>query len=163
MTEDEIADLLTIAATFDRRTIGVGDVHAWFDSARRGRWTFDEASEAVKDYYARTTAERPWIMPSHITHMIRADREIRHMRAKTRELVQPPPRMAQAIAATAHATVIPAQEPREPKQPALRVGCPHCHAQRGESCTRPRPTGRPIPTKPHPSRVEAAKHHTDSQ
>ena len=163
MTDDEIIDLLSIAQAFDKRTVGEAEVTAWLDSARRGRWTFDEASEAVKDYYARTTAERPWIMPSHITHLIRADREIRHMRAQTRELVQPPPRMAQAIAATAHATVIPAQAPREPKLPALRVECSHCHAQRGESCTRPRLQGRPIPTKPHPSRVEAAKHHTDSQ
>lgn len=162
MNQHEVTQLLAIASAHDNREISQASVAAWSDSATRARWTYDEAAEAIKDYYTKTTSERPWIMPSHITHMIRAEREIRHMRAATRELTQPPPpRMAQAIAETARATVI--REPREPKQPALRVECPHCHAQRGESCTRPRPTGRPIPTKPHPSRVEAAKHHTDAQ
>lgn len=162
MTEDEVIDLLSIAQAFDKRTVGEAEVTAWLDSARRARWTFDEASEAIKDYYAKTTAERPWIMPSHITHMIRAEREFRYARAKTRELTQPPPRVARAIAETARATVIPAPEPREPKQVALRVDCPHCHAHRGEGCTRPSVRGRAIPTKPHPSRVQTANNRTDA-
>lgn len=162
MTEDETADLLTIAATFDRRTVGIGDVHAWHDSAKRARWTFDEAAEAIKDYYAKTTSERPWIMPSHVTHMIRAEREIRHMRAQTRELAQPlPPRVARAVETVAASTVIP-PEPREPREPALRVECPHCKAHRGEGCTRPSVRGRAIPVKPHPSRVEAANNRADA-
>ena len=74
MTPTEIADLLTIAAAFDRRTIGEGDVHAWADSALRGHWTFTEAAEAIKDYYATTTDPKPWIMPSFVTNAIKDNR-----------------------------------------------------------------------------------------
>jgi hypothetical protein len=162
VNENEVIDLLSIAQAFDKRTVGEAEVTAWLDSAKRARWTFDEASEAVKDYYAKTTSERPWIMPSHVTNMIRAEREIRHMRAQTRELTQPlPPRVARAVETVAASTVIPS-EPREPKQPALRVECPHCHAKPREGCTRPSVRGRDIPVKPHPSRVQAAKNRTDA-
>lgn len=163
MTPQEVTRLLALAASHDNREISEAAKAAWGDSATRARWTYDEAAEAIKDYYTKTTAERPWIMPSHITHLIRAEREIRHMRATTRELAQPlPPRVARVIEETARATVIPAPEPREPKQIALRVDCPHCHAHRGEGCTRPSVRGRAIPVKPHPSRVEAANNRTDA-
>jgi len=162
VNENEVIDLLSIAQAFDKRTVGEAEVTAWLDSARRARWTFDEASEAVKDYYAKTTSERPWVMPSHVTHMIRAEREIRHMRATTRELAQPlPPRLVRAVEEVARSTVIPS-EPREPRVPALRVDCPHCKAHRGEGCTRPSIRGRAVPVKPHPSRVEAAKNRADA-
>lgn len=159
MTEDEVVDLLAIAQVFDKRTVGEAEVTAWADSAHRGRWTFNEASEAIKDYYARTTAEKPWIMPSHITHMVRAEREHRAMRAQTRELVQPSPRMNELIEKAARNTYIP-NELREPKpfrQPALRVKCEHCGSEPGESCSRPTREGRRVPCKPHPSRQVAGE------
>jgi hypothetical protein len=152
MTPDQIVDLLTIATAYDRRTVGEGDVHAWLDSARRGRWTFDEAAEAVKAYYATTIADRPFVMPSHITHLIKAERQDRAMRATNRELVQagpPHPRTAAMAAELAAKFEIP--EPRS----ALRVPCPFCGATPGNPCTRPAPGGEKRTTT-HPSRVEAS-------
>jgi hypothetical protein len=158
VNEREVLDLLTIAATFDRRKVGEGDVHAWTDSARRGRWTFDEASEAIKNYYARTTSERPFIMPSHITNMVRAEREYESMRYRQESARPINPRVAKAVEQVAASTVIP-DEPAE-HQPfrnnALAVPCPHCHAGIGETCSRPRLKGRAVPMLPHPSRKELA-------
>lgn len=70
-TTDDAIDLLTLAAAYDRRTIGQGDVHAWHDAATRAGWTRDAAFEAVKAHYATSTA---WLMPGHVTDRIRADR-----------------------------------------------------------------------------------------
>ncbi|MFJ4852425.1 hypothetical protein [Streptomyces sp. NPDC088730] len=39
-----------------------------------------------------------------------------------------------------------------PRNPALNVPCPHCHATTGTPCTIPA-TGRRLP-EPHPSRTE---------
>jgi len=157
VTPDETLDLLSIAAAYDKRTVGTADVHAWSDSARRCRWTYPEAAEAIKVYYATSVAERPWVMPSHVTQWIKAHRQDQHMRAQTRALTEPPRRVVRAVAEIARSTELPAAEPREPRQPALRVQCPHCEASPGESCTRPSARGRRIPVKPHPSRLESAK------
>jgi len=158
MNEREVLDLLTIAATFDRRKVGEGDVHAWTDSARRGRWTFDEASEAIKNYYARTTSERPFIMPSHITNQIRAEREYESMRYRQESKRPAHPRVIEAIDSFAEGTKIPDKpaEHRAFRNNALTVPCPHCHAGIGETCSRPRLKGRAIPMLPHPSRKELA-------
>jgi hypothetical protein len=156
VTPQEIINLLSIAAAFDNRKPGEATVHAWTDSARRGRWTFDEASEAVKTYYATTTAERPFVMPSHITQWIKGDRQDRAMRTQAAELISGPPhpRVVAAVEEVAKTTVIPEQ--RGPRTPALRVACPHCGANPGQSCTRPTPKG-PKHMTPHPSRVEAGE------
>jgi hypothetical protein len=143
--------LLTLAATFDNRGIGEAAATAWADAGTRARWTYDEAAEAIKDYYATTTDDKPWIMPSHVTARIRAARQDQAMRETARELTggPPHPRSAAIVAELAAKFEIP--EPRS----ALRVPCPFCHATPGTPCTRPAPGG-PKRTTTHPSRVEAA-------
>lgn len=155
MMRNEVIDLLTMIQAFDKRTVGEPDVVAWEDSAKRGRWTYDEASEAVREYYAKTTSERPFIMPSHITNMVRANREIEHMRFQRDSLPPINPRVREAIEQVAETTHIPA-EPRPMRNNALSVVCPHCKAPIGQTCTRPRLIGRPKPMMPHPSRKELA-------
>jgi hypothetical protein len=155
MNDDEILNLLEIAQAFDKRTIGEPDVVAWTDSAKRGRWTYDEAQEVIKEYYARTTAERPWIMPSHVTNMVRANRDVEAMRFRRDALPPINPRVAQAIETVAATTHIPA-EPRPMRNTSLSVPCPHCKAAIGQNCTRPRLNGRPVLMQPHPSRKELA-------
>lgn len=74
MTADEVIDLLTIAAAYDRRKIGESDVLAWGEASKRARWTFDEAREAIHEHYAASTE---WLMPAHITAAIKHARDIR--------------------------------------------------------------------------------------
>lgn len=159
MTPDEIIDLLSIAATFDKRSVGESDVYAWSDAADRGRWTFDEAAEAVRSYYATTTHEKPWVMPSHITNAIKADRQDKAMRNQAAEQLRagpPHPRVAAMIEQIADTKAVPAlEEPVDYAHPA-RVQCPHCKAAPGQRCSRPS-IGGPKPTQPHPSRIERAK------
>ncbi|MCW2902231.1 MAG: hypothetical protein JWO67_4496 [Streptosporangiaceae bacterium] len=157
MTPDEIINLLSIAVSYDRRTVGEADVHAWGDAAERARWTFDDAAEAIKDYYATTPDEKPWVMPNHITLRVKAARRDRLDKEAAQELISGPPhwKVARAIAGFAARLVIP--EPREPRNPALAVPCPHCGASVGASCTRPGRGLREIPMDPHPSRREAAE------
>lgn len=157
MNPQEIINLLSIAAAFDNRKAGEAAVHAWTDAAHRARWTFDEAAEAVKDYYATTTDEKPWVMPSHITAHIRAARQDRAMRSTGRELVAaaPDPRVLAAVDQVARRLQIPEQfRPHETS--VLAVQCPHCDALEGQPCTRPSHGGS-LETKPHPSRIELAE------
>lgn len=159
MNQSEVIDILTLAQAYDKRTLGEVDAVAWLDIANRGRWTFDEAAEAVRDYYAFSIAERPFIMPSHITNAIRARRQDEAMRRQTEELKPGNPDRArelkQAIAEIANAKAIPG-EPRPLRNKALGVKCPHCNAEPLEGCTRPSIGGRRIPMRPHPSRVDLA-------
>lgn len=77
MTRDEIVRLLQTAAAFDNRTIADAAAHAWADSAERGRWTYHEASEAIKAHYTDCT---DFVMPAHIAKRIKAARNDRAMR-----------------------------------------------------------------------------------
>lgn len=71
MTSEEIIDLLTAAAAYDRRTVGEGDVHAWHEVAGRAGWTFHAALVALHQHFATST---DWLMPGHITTLVRAER-----------------------------------------------------------------------------------------
>jgi len=155
MTPDETKHLLAIAAAFDGRKPSEASIIAWYDAASRGRWTFNEAQEAIKDYYAKTTTDKPWIMPSHITNWIKREREYEAMRYRPTEPEPIDPRVLEAIEQVAETTVIP-DEPKPMRNNALSVPCPHCKAQVGQSCTRPRLSGRPVFMMPHPSRKELA-------
>ena len=61
MTKTETAELLTVIAAFDRRTLGDADVEAWHliiaDLDR------DDCAEAVKHHYA---TRRDWLMPADV-------------------------------------------------------------------------------------------------
>lgn len=70
MNSDDIINLLSIAAAYDRRTIGEADVVAWSAAADIGRWTYEEARLAIQAHYAEDT---DWLMPAHITQRIRRE------------------------------------------------------------------------------------------
>ncbi len=76
-TRDQVVELLQVAATYDRRTIGDADVVAWAHAAKHGRWgvlvdgpdggkvlSNHVAMEAIRHHFAMSTA---YLMPAHIT------------------------------------------------------------------------------------------------
>jgi hypothetical protein len=65
----EVRALLAVATCYDNRRAGEAAVTAWAEAARRGRWTFDAAVEAIHEHYATST---DFLMPGHITAAIRA-------------------------------------------------------------------------------------------
>lgn len=69
MTEQEIRALLVAAMAYDNRKPGDANVAAWTEAAKRGRWTFKAALDAIHEHYATSTA---FLMPGHITAAIRA-------------------------------------------------------------------------------------------
>lgn len=74
MTAKEIADLLSVIAGFDRRTIGPDDVEAWrlaLDVATVPNLALSEAVDAVVLHYQDS---REWIMPADILKRIKARR-----------------------------------------------------------------------------------------
>lgn len=156
LTTDDVIDLLTLAAAYDRRTVGAADVAAWTDAARRGRWTRDQALDAVKAHYATSTA---WLMPGHVAELIRAERR---QPPPIHEVVQPDP-IGQARVAAVTAGAFPAipagDDPaarRSIQTSALDRTCPHCGAKPGQACTRRTLTGRTRARQVHPSRKEPA-------
>jgi hypothetical protein len=72
MTRDEIITLLQIIAVNDGREVdNETTVTVWMESARRARWTFEEAKEAVLDHFAHSSE---WLKQGHVTERIRANR-----------------------------------------------------------------------------------------
>jgi hypothetical protein len=70
-SQDHIVELLQVAAAYDNRDIDAPMVAAWSEAARRKSWTQPEALEAVHEHYADETA---WLLPGHITRIIRRRR-----------------------------------------------------------------------------------------
>jgi len=62
----ETAQILTAMSSYDRRTIGDGDVIAW--QAVLSDASFDDCLEAVKRHYAEHTE---WMMPAHVRRLVR--------------------------------------------------------------------------------------------
>ncbi len=77
MTPADMADVLTAAAAYDGRTIGIGDVGAWHAAA--GDLDREDALGAVVRHYANTTDR---MMPAHLRQCVLA---IRNERAASRE------------------------------------------------------------------------------
>lgn len=69
MTPAETAELLTMAAAFDRRTIGKADVMAWH--AALADHDLDDAREALIEHYRET---RDWLMPADLIAKCRTKR-----------------------------------------------------------------------------------------
>jgi hypothetical protein len=69
VTYDEVCDLLAVAASFDRRTIGEADSEAWESAV--GDLSFDDARAAVIAHYRET---RDWVMPSDVRQRVKAMR-----------------------------------------------------------------------------------------
>jgi hypothetical protein len=164
MDSSEISKLIAIATARDGREPSRSDFVSWSDASLRARWTYDEAREAILDFYAETPGK--YIQPGDITLRIRTRR---------RREVNPPVRETLAIAgpgADESRRIATLTEIREmlrrksramdegPEDPTddggscLDVACPWCHAPVGVRCeTRGRPMRR---RACHPSRAERA-------
>jgi len=73
VTPADAAELLTLAAAFDRRTVGEADARAWA-AALNAMPLDDDAREAVARHYADTDR---WLTPAHVRQQrakIRAER-----------------------------------------------------------------------------------------
>lgn len=72
MTRDEVIDLLSLMASYDRRTAGEVDIDAW--GLAVGDLPFADARDAVIGHY-RESAD--WIMPAHVRRRVDAVRAAR--------------------------------------------------------------------------------------
>ena len=73
LTGDQVVDLLTLAARYDRRTVGRQDVEAWHKAASIGRWTFQAAWNAIENHYALFSPRDRWLSPGDVTAAVHAD------------------------------------------------------------------------------------------
>lgn len=72
MNRAETALALTLAAAFDRRTLGDTDVEAWH--LVLGDLDFDDVKTAIAEHYA---TRRDWLMPADIRDRVKAMRTAR--------------------------------------------------------------------------------------
>jgi hypothetical protein len=147
---------------YDNRKPGDATVVAWMESARRGRWTFDAAREAILDHYATST---DYLRPGHITQYIRNKRQLP---VPVRQLTASP----EGLANPSHIRAVIAHlgkrlgwpERHGAASPELTVQCPHCGAAVGRPCARQLARGHRrgqwVRTGIHPSRLELAKDDT---
>lgn len=73
MNQDDVIDLLSLAASYDQRTVGEMDVKAWWLVAARERWTTPAAQRVIVDYYSHDAGRRR-ISPPAVSDGIRAAR-----------------------------------------------------------------------------------------
>jgi hypothetical protein len=110
MTIEETFDLLTVAAAYDRRTVGQGDAVAWH--AVVGSYGFDDCRAAVIAHYTEST---DWLMPAHVRNRVKAIRDRRIQDAE----IPPPPRETlddpAAYSAALHAARVAAADGRDPE------------------------------------------------
>lgn len=157
MTDQEIRQLLAAIMAYDNRKPSDAALLAWGEVAARGRWTFQEALDAVHEHFTESTA---FLMPAHITQRIKAARQDATMREP---IVQPDligrQRLAELTAGAFRAVHASVGEPEDDagnlvRRLALRRRCPHCNADAGAQCTRSSHNGSVQLSNPHPSRLE---------
>ncbi len=68
---DGVIQLLQLISAYDNRRIDELLVRTWAEAARRARWSFDGAADAIHEHYATSTS---WLMPGHITAALRAQK-----------------------------------------------------------------------------------------
>lgn len=157
MTHNEIIDLLTAVSAFDNRRPNPAAVAAWGKAAELGRWTLAEALDAVTLHFADSTE---YLMPAHITKLIRSSRQDRAMREEALAieagLVDPEAAArVQAVVAEMAKSMGWTDRSESRQSFALRVPCPHCGATRGARCFSPA-TGKPLTQSAcHPARSDA--------
>ena len=69
MNTDQVIDLLTLMASYDRRKAGEADVEAW--EAAVGSLSFEDCRTAVIAHYQDS---EDWIMPVHVRRRVKAMR-----------------------------------------------------------------------------------------
>jgi len=162
MTENEIKQLYAAAMAYDNRKLSNAGITAWWEQAERNRWGFHEALEAIHTHHSESTE---YLMPGHITAIIRRSRQDRtpgealglpEAEKATDARVQ---RIMSALADKLRWDRKPSQ--RQAGR-ALRVQCPHCHAAPEVPCsrlvTRGPHRGEHVPlATSHPSRIELAE------
>lgn len=80
MIEREVAQLLTLAALIDNRTVTPETVIMWHGII--GHLQYDDAAAALREHYDRSTE---WLMPAHLIAIIRE-----RSKAATRALTMSP-------------------------------------------------------------------------
>lgn len=160
MIEDEIKRLYAIAISYDNRKLSEANITAWWEQADRNRWTFDEAREAIHRHHAESTE---FLMPAHITQLIRAQRQQPERYKPIDPGISGPPADQPRINALISELADRLAWPRTSRatDPALAVPCPHCHAVVDRPCTRLAVRGSRRGTqvrtqRSHPSRVDLA-------
>lgn len=171
MTPAQTAELLALAAAFDRRTLGKTDVLAWHTVLTD--IDYEAAKQAVTQHYATETR---WIMPADIrtaVHTTRANTAadyqgpglpaeipdadpdnvpayltaLRAQRTRAADGIELKPRkMAELLAAVGRE--IPAEVAQVRRPGPLGAECPKCSAAIGRPCRTPSGKER----VPHPAR-----------
>lgn len=154
MTREEVAFLLGIIATFDRRTVGEAEVISWHQLLERHQ--IGDAVEAVRRHFKHSDK---FLMPVHLIEGMKAVRADRHEQTRHAEISgRPAPAFAfptpDYIAARDQLSAAAGGNPQAPA-PVKAIGCPWCKAQPGVRCTTPQ--GAPLRlTAAHPARYAAA-------
>lgn len=158
ITEQEIRAIYAVAMAYDNRKLSEANITAWWEQANRNRWTLDEAREAIHEHHRTST---DFLMPAHITNIIRGHRRQPEPVAEARQLPSAPPADPERIGRLLGQLSAKLGWSRRPQDPARKVECPHCHAAPTRPCTRVVTVGAhrgeyvPI-TGVHPSRRELA-------
>lgn len=152
MTRDDVVDLLSIVTAYDNRNATQATVAAWSMAADIGRWSIEEAVDAVHAHYAESTE---FLMPGHVTDRVRARRQDHALRQRAAlEAAPVDPKVAERIASIRKG--IADELGWDYHRPAaMQVRCPHCGAAVNAPCTSAT-TGQPLRRSAcHPSRAEA--------
>lgn len=157
MTDDEVRALMVVIMGYDHRKPGELDLAAWGTASEFARWTLGEAVQAAHAHFAEST---DYLMPGHITKLIRAKRQ-QPPRLAELELPAPDPAgQARITAMVAEvAEKLAWKDTQNHRTPALSVRCPvvGCHAAVDSPCTTASRKGRRQLELPHPSRVDLAE------
>lgn len=160
MNDEQIRRLLVAAMAYDNRKMpGEANVLAWSEAARRGRWSFEAALDAIHAHYAEDTA---FLMPGHITARIRKARQL--PAAVERRMLEAPPAQPETIRSIIGtlSKMLGWQKPAAVTAESLPVQCPYCHSLPGKPCVRiighGHRRGQHVPIQnPHQSRVDLVK------
>lgn len=155
MTEQEIRRLYAAIMAYDNRRLSEANIRAWWEQANRNRWTFDEALAAVHEHHANSTE---YLMPGHVTAIIRANRrQPAPVDEQRRQLPPAPPadptRVAEIMQQLAER--LGWRDRTDQQRPALAVECPACHSAPGRPCI-VRGTDYQSMRGVHPSRADLA-------
>ena len=150
---NQVIKLLQLAGSYDSRNPAQSMILAWEESATRGRWTFDEASEAIKNHYSNST---DFIMPGHITQLVRAARQAAAMREPLPAPSRPIPIDSSGWPVGDDPDFGARNSPELEKihTAANEKPCAFCGAEPGQRCTNKK-TGNATKI-PHPRRLVAA-------
>jgi hypothetical protein len=138
ISDTRIRQLYALAVAYDNRKGSEANITAWTEQAERNRWTFDEAREAIHEHYATSTE---FLMPAHITAIVRRGRNHPPTVDQARELPPAPPadpqRIREVVTELARRLGWRYQHADDEERAAIQaVECPHCHAAPNRPCAR---------------------------